>query len=43
MMWEERSIMHVCFLLELLEKIPVSKRKIVFDFLSVIAEEASQK
>ena len=23
--------------------IPVSKRKIVFDFLSVIAEEASQK
>ena len=30
-------------LLELFEKIPVSKRKIVFDFLSVIAEEASQK
>lgn len=30
-------------LLELFEKIPASKRKIVFDFLSVIAEEASQK
>lgn len=30
-------------LLELFEKIPVSKRKIVFDFLSVIADEASQK
>ena len=30
-------------LLELFEKVPVSKRRIVFEFLSVIAEESSQK